>query len=250
MPRLRMVSADLAVVVVGEALPVTVELQRRIDSVWRRESVRRPGLFEGRAFAPENVIEDETGLIVRIEGRFIPYSRYVAVHEDRSIAEALDQWVMGASGILRCADGIVAGRRSRSVTDGGRLELVPSCTIGSEAANESNEIDLGGLILQELGEEVGLQPDDLNSGPTPFVYVKDADLRVADVGFVMETTHDAAMIRSAHANLNDHEYEELLVVSPDRSSVSLLQEQGMLPTSLELLRGLASRGAGHQSHHC
>ena len=127
----RRLARDFTVMESGEAPSVSDSRQERIDSLWSQLVRERPTLFEGRVFSPRRCVVGADGAVERIEGSFVPYSRYLSCRVDRELADMLDLWTLGVTGLLWCRDGVVLGVRSATTTDAGRLELVPSGTVPS-----------------------------------------------------------------------------------------------------------------------
>jgi hypothetical protein len=228
------------VAVSGNASDLPGPLQARVNAVWMREQAARPGSFDGPTFAIRRVDADDAGRVTRIEGAFVPYSRYLASRRDADVAAHLAMRAMGVTGVLLCDDGVVVGRRAASTTDGGLLELAPAGTLDATSAADGL-LDLRQHVLVELAEELGLSRDDLTGDPLPFALVEDLEASVADLGLLLRTHLSPAAITTAAGAGDEHTQIAVLTAAE-------LRDAGRHPgtvvtTSLLLLDALEAPGA-------
>ena len=193
----------------------------------------RPTLFDGRVYSPRHYLTNSAGLIERIEGVFIPYSRYLACRHDAVLAGELDLWALGVVGMLWCPEGVVVGRRASDTTDGGRFEIVPSGTL--DWAGPDDKVDIHRIVLKELREETGLSEQDVISPPKSLVLVGDETVRIADVVVTLRTPLPFAAIRLRHASLSAPEHDVLEVAGPATSDTSF-DKGDFLASSVAALR--------------
>jgi hypothetical protein len=226
--------ADLVLQTGSPPLSPPTDVLERIDAVWERERTARPSLFDGRLFARTAWHHDNEGRVVRIEGGFVPYRWFIGRSKDEEVARRLELWFMGVNGVLRCPDGLVVGRRSRSTTNAGLLELVPAGSL-DDATETDGMLDVRRQLLAELREEMGLARHDLTGEPEPFTVVEDAGAQVADVGLLLHTELPAEAIAEAHRTHAGHEYDDVRVMSVAEVAAA----DDVAPTTLLLLEALA-----------
>jgi hypothetical protein len=229
----RPLSPEVVLVAAGEPDPLPIALQDRVDRAWNEARDKNATLFDGGVFSHHRVDMDSQGRVIRIEGRMVPYSRYLACRVDGDLGDELGLWVMGVTGLLLCLEGAVAGRRSRTATGAGELELAPAGTIGRSDVREGT-IDVRRCILAELEEEVGLAAADLSEMPEPFALVEDEATRVADVALWMRSLLPFDQIAAIHGQQPGREYDQLRLVRRSDSALRLL-----LPTSQALIDAAA-----------
>jgi hypothetical protein len=232
--RVHPAATDLVVTTTSPPPSPPPEVLERLDAVWEQERTARPSLFDGPLFARTAWHRDETGRVVRIEGGFVPYRWYIARTRDEHVARALDVWFMGVSGVLQCPDGLVVGRRSRTTTDGGLLELVPAGSL-DDATEADGTLDVRRQVLRELAEELGLARAHLTADPQPFTVVEDAGVQVADVGLLLHTDLSADALVEAHRTHAGDEYDDIRVMS----AAELAAADDVASTTLLLLEALA-----------
>lgn len=241
----RPLAPEVVLVAAGEPDPLPIALQDRVDRAWNEARDKNATLFDGGVFSHHRIDMDSQGRVIRVEGRIVPYSRYLACRVDRDLGDEVGLWVMGVTGLLLCREGAVAGRRSRTATGAGELELAPAGTIGRSDVREG-AIDVRRCILAELDEELGLAATDLSEMPEPFALVEDAAVRVADVALWMRSPLPFGQIAAIHREQPGREYDRLRLVRRSGSELRLL-----MPTSLAamdaadgLLRGVSLGGPG------
>jgi hypothetical protein len=229
----RPLAETVLVIDAGAAPALPQALQARVERLWQKSVHDRPTLFDGRVYSPRQYVTNSAGVIERIEGAFIPYSRYLACRHDADLASKLDLWVLGVTGMLRCPEGVVVGRRASDTTDGGRFELVPSGTL--DESGPDNRVDIRRIVLKELREETGLSERDVISPPKSFVLVGDETDRIADVVVTLQTPLRLDAIRSCHASLSAPEHDILDVAGP-AASLTSFDRSDLLASSVAVLR--------------
>ena len=229
----RPLAETIVVIDVGTAPAIPQALQARVESVWQTSVRERPNLFDGRVYSPRRYLSNSAGIIERIEGVFVPYSRYLACRHDAVLARELDLWVLGVMGMLWCPEGVVVGRRSSDTTDGGRFEIVPSGTL--DGAGADNQVDIHRIVLKELREETGVTEQQVISSPESSVLVGDETDRIADVVVTLRTSLPFAAIRLSHASLSAPEHDVLEIVGSTGSDKSF-NKGDFLASSLAALR--------------
>jgi hypothetical protein len=236
----RPLSADVTLVTVGEPDPLPRALQDRIDRTWNAARKRNPTLFDGGVFAHERIHADSDGRVEQVDGRIVPYSRYLAGRIDRDLGDELGLWVMGVTALLLCPDGPVVGRRSRTATGAGELELAPAGTIGRSDVHQG-AIDVRRCILGELVEELGLAADDLDDAPEPFALIEDEATRVADVALWMRTPLPFDQIAAIQRSQLAREYDQLSLVGTEAAALSTLlpTSQAVIAAARRLLPGVS-----------
>jgi GNAT superfamily N-acetyltransferase len=173
-----------------------------VQRIWVDEFTRLPGtkLFDGTIYSVARHSPAE--LVIRA----VPYRYFVAQARRPELFEELQIQPLAVAGVLRCADGVVLGRRSADVRqDPGMWEPVPSGGL--------DRPDAAHQVLIELQEELGLARSDVASCDVVALLI-DIDTRVHVVVFALETPLGSADVRSAHSVAATDEYAELAVVPP------------------------------------
>lgn len=221
------------------------EVQRAVEEIWQRvPRAPEPGgeLFNGLVFTLDLLGEDEAGRVSKVEGRFVPYSWYVAAREDAVLSRTLRLSVMGVSGLLECSEGVVVGIRGATQQERGSLELVPSGTLDDSCAS-NGRIDVRAHVLKELREEIGVAPGALIAEPLPFALIQDDASGVADLGLRMRTDMSIAAIQAAHESLECREYESVAALEPVQIPDLLVSPRTIVPASLGLLKAAGILGS-------
>ena len=193
-PEYRALKGALQIEMVGrQSFDNAVEMQ--VDDLWAAALAGNSALFDGAVCA----VLDISGERLRVGEIF--YRHVMAARMDRDLAKRMQVRTLAVSGVLRCRDGFVFGRRGEIVTgDNGLWELVPS--------GGASSIDLAGQILQELTEEVGLSAAQVAIEAASGLVVEE---EVIDVVFPISTSFSAEEVVAAHAVCRSAEYAQLLV---------------------------------------
>jgi hypothetical protein len=207
-PAVYALSPSAIVEVLGEAPALSRDLAREVERLWEAEQQRRGrALFNGRILSATEIGAG------RIAGYADEYRRFIAQRQRPDLFAELRVRPVAVSGLLRCPDGIVFGRRAGFTTeDAGMWELAPSGGVDTSGIHGVSRADLKLQILAELREEIGLTPDKIEA--IPFCVVEDPDSHVVDVGIRLEAPDlTAAAVLGAHRERGSAEYSELVVVA-------------------------------------
>lgn len=187
-------------------------LDAKVEGLWRvaAERVAAGGagrLFNGRVFSADVITPDA------ITGHLTEFRRIVAQMEDPSLFDRLRVRPLAVCGVLHSADGVVFGRRhAAAVYQAGMWQLPPAGSVDEGAVGPDGTVALERQVLAELGEEVGLTPDDVET-PRPLCIVEHPGSHVSDLGMALRCRLDAASIRAAHARRGNTEYPTLEIVA-------------------------------------
>lgn len=215
----------------ASAPPPTLDAatQQRVDAVWAAETARQPSLFDGTifrvdAFSPAGV-----------SGGLIPFRLMLAQLRDAALARELGLRTLAVSGVVTCRDGIVMGRRAERLSVlPGHWEMVPAGGVDGQSVHPGGEVDLAGLVLRELAEEVGL-PADRVASCAPLLAVECDRLFVYDIFFAIEVELGGDDIRRAWAAARDDEYSELVVVPRSGLGRFLTENGAVVEATLAVL---------------
>ena len=233
------IDAGLVVTATTERLPLGPALERRVEGLWRQEQAKRAApLFNGELLSVVSIAPP------RIEACVAEYRCFIAQRGDTSLSAQLRVRPLAVSGLLRCRDGVVFGRRAATSTqDAGRWELVPSGGVDRRALWPDGRVDVVGHLVDELHEEIGCAPTAVTSAE-PFLLVEDIASGVVDIGIDLALDLDAASVLAAHGGATN-EYDALKVVKV--SDVAGFVEQADAPlveVSLALLRARGRLAGG------
>ena len=224
-------SPDVAIALEPHPLDVPAHLAPVVEAVWNLELARRGGaLFNGRTVS---VLSHAPDLILT---RIVEYRVVLAKRRRPDLFAAIAIRPLAVSGLLRCVDGIVFGRRGQNVTaDAGLWELVPSGGIDAADGKARSPRD---QVLTELREEVGLEAAAIRDC-RPFCLIEDGSTGIFDIGIALQTDLEAGAVEEAHRRASD-EYSELRVV-PDHRVAEFLAGGAILPASRFLLECASDR---------
>lgn len=199
-------TATVTVCGMTSTLPSSVEAE--VESLWLAEQQRRGKfLFNGQILSAVSISSE------RIIGRVVEYRHLIAQRARPDLFDHLMVRPVAVSGLFKCADGIVFGRRSGTMTqDAGLWELVPSGGIDtSKGIKEGGEIDYRAQIIAELQEEIGIDPSSV-SLVRPFCLVEDPVSHVLDIGIALVSPLSYDSVRRVHHETAKKEYDELCVI--------------------------------------
>ena len=206
---LRTYRVDAALVVTAEGTlpPLDADLEHRVEELWRKEQTRRgTSLFNG------TLLSVASRSPARIEAGLTEYRRFVAQRCDPTLVARLGVRPLAVSGLMRCRDGLVFGRRAETSTqDPGRWELVPSGSVDGRAVRPGGHVDLIRQLLEELREETGCSAAAVTSAE-PFLLVEDTAQGVIDIGIELVVDLDAESVLASHRAAASKEYDMLRVV--------------------------------------
>ena len=223
------VRSDVEVHVTREMPPLPPALEVRIDRIWSRAAARVEAggagrLFNGRVFSIETITPE------RITGHLTEYRRLVAQSEEHALFGELGVRSLAACGVLRCADGVVIGRRpAAAVYQPGMWQLCPAGSVDAGARRPDGTMDYRAQLFTEIREELGL--DQASFGEvTPLCVVEHPGSHVSDLGMSVSTTLDADAVLNAHRMRGNAEYDPLRIVPiPELSDFIVWAGDSLVP---------------------
>lgn len=182
----------------------------RVDEIWAAEKLKRGDqLTNGRVYSFSDTRAGSL-LIQPAEYRYVLARR----RAPDLVNEGLRIRPLAVTGILLCADGLVLGRRSDQVaSDAGLWEPAP--------AGGLSRPDAVGQILDELREELGLEPSQVVLNEACGL-VEDVESGVIDIVFRLQTPATTRDVINAYQALATNEYAELAIV-PQSDIVGFLE---------------------------
>jgi hypothetical protein len=216
-------SSSAVVRLSDSALVLPTALNAEVDQLWQAEQTRRgKALFNGKIFSAVEITPDT------ILGRIVEYRHLIAQRAKPELFEALNVRPVAVSGLFECANGVVFGRRSGTMTqDAGLWELCPSGGLDTSKTAAGGKMDYCAQILAELHEEIGISPDDVTE-IRPFCLVDDLDSHVLDIGIALTSRLSADEVIAIHRAAATKEYDELLIVSHDEVAQFVKDKRGQL----------------------
>jgi len=228
-------AAGVQAQVVRALPPLPPGLDAVIERHWLAAQQRTAGkLFNGQVFSVETITPNH------LSGHFTEYRRIVAQMADPALHEVLRIRPLAVCGAVRCADGIILGRRDRHAAyDAGIWQLPPAGNVDPRAAGADGAIDLYRHLFTELEEELGWSAADILA-LQPLCMIEHAGSHVLDLGFGIELAADTAAVLAAHRGAADaREYDPLIVVPWNRLAEELTElGAGLMPTAWIFLRRL------------
>lgn len=222
-------------VIVREERPErTAATERAVERLWADARAARPGLFNGRIFSADRITSGH------VTGHWTDYRHALAQMMEPTLFGDSPVRQLAVCGLLRCADGLVLGRRNpASLYLGGFWQSPPAGTV--ESRNGDDTVDLAGQLLAEAEEELGLLLTELEVG-LPRLAVTHTRTLIVDIGLPLATSLDFQTLKARWKQTRNTEYERLELI-PDRDLKSaLLDRSDILPTTRHLLAGLSSSG--------
>lgn len=200
-------SSRFTLKVVGASPELPSGLEKEVEGLWQAEQERRgKEMFNGRIMSASIVSQNG------IHGFIAQYRHLIAQQARPELFDALRVRPVAVSGLLICADGIVFGRRSDSLTqDAGFWELVPSGGIDTTNISDTSEVSYLSQVLTELSEETGINSEFVSSA-LPFCLVEDTHSHVLDIGIALETSLSHNEVLLAHRETATKEYDELRIL--------------------------------------
>ncbi len=237
------VSADVEVRI-GRAMPgLSPDTELAVERLWQAASRRVAAggagrLFNGRVFSADTITPH------LVTGHLTEFRRIVAQMERPELFADLGVRPLAVCGVLRCAGGVVVGRRHRAaIYQAGMWQLPPAGSVDAGAVDDDGAADLRRQLLNELQEELGLFSDTVGE-PRPLCIVEHPGSHVSDLGLALSTNLTAEAVLAAHRIGGNAEYHELLVV-PEARLAAFLAEAGetLVPPAREFLirAGLSTR---------
>jgi hypothetical protein len=217
-------TAGLRVLVTRPMPDLPPLLDAEVERLWRIACARvaaggAGALFNGRVFSADTIAPD------LITGHLTEFRRIVAQMERPLLYEMLGVRPLAVCGVLRCADGMVFGRRhAGAIYQADMWQLPPAGSVDAHAVGADGVVALGRQLLSELREELGLLPDAVDT-PVPLCVVEHPDSHVSDLGMALHSALDGEAIRAAHAARGNREYPTLRIV-PIEDLPAFLAEAG------------------------
>ena len=232
------------VVRVERAMPeLPSAVDREVERLWQAASRRVADggagrMFNGLVFSADTIAPH------LISGHLTEYRRVVAQMERPALFAELGVRSFAVCGVLRCAGGVVVGRRHRAaIYQAGMWQLPPAGSVDAAAVAADGTADLRRQLLRELHEELGLASDAVGE-PRPLCVVEHPGSHVSDLGMALVTKLSAKAVLAAHRTHGNGEYEQMRVVAEARLP-AFLAEVGevLVPPAREFLirAGLANR---------
>jgi hypothetical protein len=187
-------------------------LDSEVERLWRIACARvaaggAGALFNGRVFSADAIAPDA------IIGHLTEFRRIVAQMERTELYEELAVRPLAVCGVLRCADGVVFGRRhAGAIYQADMWQLPPAGSVDAHAVAADGLVTLDRQLLAELREELGLTPDNVDA-PAPLCVVEHPGSHVSDLGMALRSRLDGVAIRAAHAGRGNGEYPTLRIVA-------------------------------------
>jgi len=230
------VLASVRVTVVREMPALDASLEAEINRLWNAAQLRMAAggagrLFNGRVFSADTITEGYIG------GHMTEFRRIVAQMHRPALFEVLAVRPLAVCGVLRCAGGVVVGRRhAGAIYQAGMWQLPPAGSVDAGALRPDDSLDIAGQLLKELREELGISAVQVDT-PRPLCVVEHPGSHVSDLGMAISTSLDAAEVLAAHGAAGNNEYAPLLVVAEeDIASFVVGVGADLVPPALEFLR--------------
>ena len=214
------------------------ELDARVEQLWRdacaeAEQGKAGRLFNGQIFSVDRLHPQH------ITGHLTEFRRVVAQMREPALFQELHLRPLAVCGALRCADGLVIGRRhADAVYQPARWQLPPAGSVDAAAVRPDGSVDFAAALLAELAEELGL-PASTVDRPHPLCIVEHPGSHVCDFGLGLRTHLRAAEILAAHRRSGNAEYDPLRVV-PDAELADFLihVRENLVPPALAFIQRL------------
>jgi len=205
------VRAELHVTVTRGMPALAAALDAEVEVLWQAAQARVAAggagvLFNGRVFSADAITP------TAITGHLTEFRRIVAQMERPALFHDLGVRPLAVCGVLHCADGVVFGRRhAGAVYQADMWQLPPAGSVDAHAVAVDGTVTPAQQLLNELGEEVGLTPDDV-AEPVPLCVVEHPGSHVSDLGMALRCHLDGGAIRAAHLARGNGEYPALRIV--------------------------------------
>jgi hypothetical protein len=122
---------------------------------------------------------------------------------------------LAISGLAKCSDGIIIGKRAASVSSMcGLWEFCPSGGVNAEHVSTDGDVDVYSVILSELLDEVGIPKDFVKSIRISEGY-ENVFSGLLDLIADMEIDLSADQVISLHKKTATREYDEIRVIKEE-----------------------------------
>jgi hypothetical protein len=205
------VRADVAVCVQGVMPTLSPGLDQQVETLWQAAAKRvavsgAATLFNDRVFSADAITPHT------ITGHLTEFRRVVAQMEQPGLFGALRVRPLAVCGVLRCADGVVFGRRhGGAVYQAGMWQLPPAGSVDENAVGADGVVDIRRQLRTELWEALGLLADDVGK-PVPLCVAEHDDSHVYDLGMALSTHLTGAEVVARHKRRSNAEYPVLRIV--------------------------------------
>ena len=234
--RLHRVTASLMVRVTKPMPDLTPPIEAEIDAIWRMEQSRLGNvLFNGRVFSGD-VITPEL-----VTGHWTEYRRIVAQLRRPELYEHIRIRPLAVGGVIQSPDGFIFGRRQpKAVYQAGEWQLPPAGNVDPTCEGPNGEVNVTAMLLTELGEELGLTPDQVHS-PRPIAIVEHLDVHILDLGIALHTPRTGEQILTIHQASGNTEYDPIRIVPLADLATFMAQDNitGQAPLFLQTLGHLS-----------
>jgi hypothetical protein len=207
-----MVKPDLEVRITRQMPALPAALDEQVEALWhtaadRVEAGGAGRLFNGQVFSIDSITPG------RVTGHLTEYRRLVAQAENHALFPELRIRSLSACGVLRCADGILVGRRpAAAIYQPGMWQLCPAGSVDAGVRRADGTMDFRAQLLTEIREELGLGADVIGD-ITPLCLVEHPGSHVCDLGMAASTPLDAASVFAAHKAHGNGEYDPLRIIA-------------------------------------
>ena len=197
---------------VTRAMPcLPASLDAEVEALWQAAAARVAAggagqLFNGRVFSADSIAPHA------ITGHLTEFRRIVAQMERPGLFAALGVRPLAVCGVLRCADGVVFGRRhAAAIYQPGMWQLPPAGSVDAEAVAADGSVDVFAQLRAELVEELGLSPAAVRD-PRPLCVVEHPGSHVCDLGIGLTTALAGADVLAIQAEHGNREYQRFAAV--------------------------------------
>lgn len=198
---------DLVIAADENTVPIAADLRAAVDAAWAEETAGNPKLFDGEILSLRSASPD------LIEGAFVPFRMAHAARKHAGLRERLALRPLAVSGLARCRDGLILGRRAPEVTGSpGRWELAPSGGIDRAALLPGGRVDPGAALRAELAAELGIGPEAVSSCRVAGAVENRAD-GLWDIVLALEIALSGQEVARLHAARGSGEYDQIAVVA-------------------------------------
>ncbi len=197
-----------------ESLNLDASILVEVDKLWAEAQAEQgAGLSNGMIFSVSNIAGE------LITGRFVEYKYFAAARRSPPLSSVLQVRPLAVTGLSRCDDGVILGRRSARVTqDQGLWEFVPSGGIDHSSRHPDGSIDIVHQIEQELHEETGLAPA-LIARVSPRYVIEDTSSCVFDIVADVVLNISAEDAHAALQGTSPDEYERFDILIASRGKL-------------------------------